>query len=291
MSLDSGKTQVLRRGHPAMGTWFEAILSGVDAEHLDAVALAVFEEIDRVERLLSRFDPKSELARVNREASSSNVIIGYELLGVLLDCRRAWEITEGAFDVTAKPVGKPTSFEAVTIDADRRTVRVSGPDVTLDLGGIGKGYALDRGAEIVRNQGVRKALLHGGASSVLAIGTDVKGKGWDVGIRDPFCRHDEATERFRVALADRGLACSAVFGDNSRVSDLIDPRSGEPLDEEAATVVIAESATWAEVWSTALLTKGRAGAFANADRLAGSSTRAAWIDRRPEGPVWEWIAS
>src|SRR4051794_36708007 len=116
-------TRFLRRAHPAMGTWFEAVLGGDDAEHLDAVASAVFAEIDRVERLLSRFDPRSEVARVNRDASARPVVIDHELLGVLLACRIAWQETAGAFDVVASSGQGVRSFDQVEIDPDRRTVR------------------------------------------------------------------------------------------------------------------------------------------------------------------------
>ena len=84
-----------------MGTWFGVRLVGDDPEHLAAVADAVLDEVERVERLLSRFDRRSEVARINREAGSRAVLVDREVLDVLLTCKTAWERTEGYFDVTA----------------------------------------------------------------------------------------------------------------------------------------------------------------------------------------------
>ena len=152
----------IQRQRPAMGTWFEVRLVGDDREHLAAVADAVFDEVERVERLLSRFDRRSEIARINREAGSRAVLVDREVLEVLLTCQAAWEETEGYFDVTASQrAERPangTKFASITINQDARTVRFTRPGLALDLGGIGKGYALDRGAAIVVEQGVSFSL-------------------------------------------------------------------------------------------------------------------------------------
>jgi thiamine biosynthesis lipoprotein len=185
---------VIHRQRPAMGTWFEARLVGDDREHLQAVAEAVLDEVERIERLLSRFDQRSEVARINREAAHRAVQLDFEVLGILQTCRQAWERTEGSFDVTAPRC----EFGAVAIDPEARTVRFQQPGLALDLGGIGKGYALDRGAAIVAAHGVVSAFLHGGTSSILAIGRDEAGQPWPIGVRDPLATADRAAELFRV---------------------------------------------------------------------------------------------
>ncbi|MCA1685754.1 MAG: FAD:protein FMN transferase, partial [Planctomycetia bacterium] len=101
-------TETVRRAHPAMGTWFEAVLRGDDAEHLDAVASAAFDEVDRVERLLSRFDPGSEVSRVNREAAGRPVLVSHELMQILTACAHAWESSLGWFDVSVVTAGNPS---------------------------------------------------------------------------------------------------------------------------------------------------------------------------------------
>ena len=88
-------SHVIQRRRPAMGTWFEVRLVGDDAEHLAAVAEAVLDEVERVEPALAVRSPRSEIARINREAGCRAVLLDREVLDVLLTCRAAWEETEG----------------------------------------------------------------------------------------------------------------------------------------------------------------------------------------------------
>jgi thiamine biosynthesis lipoprotein len=273
---------------PAMGTWFVVRLVGDDAEHLGAVAEAVLDEVERVERLLSRFDPRSEIARINREAAVRPVLIDREVLGVLLTCQAGWRETAGLFDVTA---GRGT-FGAVAIDTAARTVRFEQPGVALDLGAIGKGYALDRGAEIIAAQGVSSAFLQGGTSSALGLGRDAAGRPWTIGVRDPFAPADRATELFCLELDGRGFSCSATRAAGQAVSDVVDPRRGEPLEGLAACDVLARDATRAEVLSTALLCMGKEVASEYAARYHASDRfHIAWVESLSGGPVWDWLAS
>jgi hypothetical protein len=170
-----------RRSCEAMGTRFEAFLAGDDAEHLDAVAVAVLEEIARLDGALSRFDPRGEISRINREAADHLVRVDREVFALLERCEQARRITEGYFDITRESGETP----ALLLDAEVCTARLARPGVAIDLGGVGKGYALDRGREILLRYGVTCALLHGGTSSVLALGKPRDRDGWPVGIRHP----------------------------------------------------------------------------------------------------------
>jgi thiamine biosynthesis lipoprotein len=269
-----------------MGTWFEARLLGDDPQHLADVAEAVLDEVERIDRLLSRFDPRSEIARINAEAARRAVRVDFEVLGILETCRAAWQETRGCFDVAARS----GSFGAVAIDPSRRTVRFREPGLALDLGGIGKGYALDRGAAILATHGVRSAFLHGGTSSILAVGHDATGQPWTVGVRDPFVPAGEAAELFRVRVAGRGFSCSATHSAGQAVSDLFDPRSHRPVEAQAACVVLAADATGAEVLSTALLCMGKEEAAEQALRYAGATGfDLAWIECRDDRPTWSWL--
>jgi thiamine biosynthesis lipoprotein len=279
---------VIHRQRPAMGTWFEARLVGDDHEHLGAVAEAVLDEVERIERLLSRFDQRSEVARINREAAHRAVQLDFEVLGVLQTCRRAWERTDGYFDVTAPRC----EFAAVAIDPEARTVRFEEPGLALDLGGIGKGYALDRGAEIVAAHGVGSAFLHGGTSSILAIGCDEAGQPWPVSVRDPLATADRAAELFRVCLSDRGFSCSATLGPGQQRSDLVDPARRAPLAGNSACIVVACNATAAEFLSTALLCMGKEKASQYVARYAEAGRlEAAWIDGRDDRTTWAWFTA
>src|SRR5205085_4791669 len=134
------------RCREAMGTRFEVFLRGQDEEHLDAVSLAVLEEIVRLDGVLSRFNPSSEIARVNREAGNRAVRVDREAFSLLEQCEQARMLTDGYFDVT--------SGMGLALDAETCSVRFTRPDATLDLGAVGKGYALDCGREILLRYGV-----------------------------------------------------------------------------------------------------------------------------------------
>ena len=241
-----------------MGTRFEVFLCGADEEHLEAVAVAVTEEIIRLDSVLSRYDPRSEITRINREASGAPIRVDREVFGLLEKCEQARRLTEGYFDVTASGGGAGET-PALQLDAESCTVRFTRPGVIIDLGGVGKGYALDRGREILLRYGVTCGLLDGGTSSVLALGAPSGNRGWPVDVCHPLAPATAIVSR--VELMDRGFSCSAVRRSNEEQSDVVNPWTGQPLIGDAACIVLAASATEAEVFSTALLAMGRAGAI------------------------------
>jgi thiamine biosynthesis lipoprotein len=277
--------QLCRRA--AMNTWFECLLLGDDSENLAAIGEAAMDEVERVERLLSRFDSASEVSRLNREAAKQPVLVSYELLAVLQTCCDYWKKTLGHFDPTA--VSRALlpqagfDFSSVQIDAAARQVRFASEGLFLDFGGFGKGYALDCAVKMLRHFGVSQALLHGGTSSVLALGSAEDGNDWEVGIREP---SDPAREVGRVSLRDEALSSSAVFGPDQQISDIIHTHSGKRLAEQAACVVLAESATVAEIFSTAFLSMGKPGAAAFWDR---KHLRVGWIEQAQENSSVVWV--
>lgn len=225
-----------------MATRFDVILRGDDEQHLEAVAVAVCEEIQRLDAQLSRFDKRSEIARLNREAVVKFVRVDRELFALLERCEQAREMSDGYFDVT--------QCAALQLDADRRAVHLTRADAVIDLGAIGKGYALDRGREILQRYGVTSGVLQGGTSSILALGEDV----WPMAVRHPL--QPERIVRL-LSLANCGFACSAVRHAGQAQSDLLNPHTGEALSGNDACYVLAASATDAEIYSTALLAMGR----------------------------------
>jgi thiamine biosynthesis lipoprotein len=266
-----------------MGSLFTIRLIGDDEEHLATVAEAALDEIDRVERLLSWRDPRSECARINREAVTGPVLVDHEMTAILQTCDEARRATQGYFDITT---GSDNPQSAITnpqsqisdlsfeIDPDTRLVRFSAPGVRLDFGAFGKGYALDRAADEMRRFGVTHALLDGGTSSILAVGDGPDGKPWRVGLRNPFAA--DAPELRQLVLCDAALSCSGVFDVETRqTSDVVDPHTGRPLADAAAVAVIANSAATAEVLSTALLSMGKDGARAETEREGNSLIAAA----------------
>lgn len=256
-----------------MNTLFEIIVEGEDLENEIAAAEAALDEIARIETVLSRFDPASEVARVNREAHQHPVLISYELLDVLEFCRSGWEKTSGYFDITSGSnvsTGSKVNFQSVEIDSATRRIAFTKPNVQLDFGAFGKGYALDRAAQLLKENGVKNALLHGGTSSVLAMGNPA-----NVGIRNPWA---DAEEMETISLRDQALSSSASFRKGQCTSDIINPLEQISLLEDAACVVISPTAAETEIYSTALLCMGkkRAEQFC-AENL--SDLQVMWIER------------
>lgn len=230
-----------RRSFAAMATIFEIIIRGDDAQHLEAVGVAVSEEIERLSLKLSRFDPQSEVSRINRHAHRGPVRIDRELFELLEECDEAQRFTGGYFDVTGGG--------GWNLDRSSLTVELPGPGVIIDPGGIGKGYALDRGGELIRQYGITSALLQGGTSSILAIGED----GWPVDVR-----HPDSPERIaaNLSLRNRAFSCSAARHPGERSSDLRNPHTGQMVASDEGCFVLAQRATTAEIWSTALIVMG-----------------------------------
>ena len=249
----------------AMATLFEAWLVGDDEEHLVAVAEAAFDEIERIEQVLSRFDRGAELQRVNRTAATEPVQLSVELYDVVADCLRCHVATDGYFDPAATAVTQangdtdvavaPLPFSAaVRLDPERRTIAFTERDVCLDLGGYGKGYALDAAAKLLDRYGIESALLHGGTSSVLSRGRMADGRPWMIALGDPFVA--ERPEIATFALVDAGLSTSASLDVRLATSDIVDPIAGKSVSKPEAFCVLAPTATEAEVLSTALTAMG-----------------------------------
>lgn len=275
------------RAGAAMGTRFEVFLQGDDETHLEAVAVAVLEEISRLDATLLRFDPRSEIARVNREAGREArhkpVRVDREVFALLEQCERARQLTEGYFDIAAE-----TGGGGLQLDAERCTLQFTWPGVALDLGGIGKGYALDRGAELLTRFGVRAGLLQGGTSSVRVVGSLATGRGWPLAVRHPLlpaklpAMLPDRAPIAELELVAGGFSCSAVRQPGQAQSDILNPLSGVPLEGNAACVVLAQSATEAEIFSTALLAMGRVRAAQYLAQGAMPDLTVGWFDDEHE---------
>jgi FAD:protein FMN transferase len=230
---------------PAMATLFEFLLVGDDAEHLEAVGEAALDEVTRIEQMLSMFDPASELSRVNREAYAKPVTVSQDLFNILEDCQEYHERTLGYFDPCH---GGPLPYaNAVILEASVNRVRFAHPQSRIDLGGFGKGYALDTAQLVLFENSVGHHILHGGTSSVLARGAEPRA----VDLRSP----DGRTILGQVRLLGDSLSSSA--------------------NDTLGTAVIAKAAELSEVWSTAMLAAGRE----RMDKLDYHCVEAAaWLD-------------
>jgi thiamine biosynthesis lipoprotein len=263
--------------HYTMGTYFSIEVGGLPVPVARRLMRRCFAEARRLESVFSRFDPNSELRRLN--ARGGGVIeVSADMAELLRRSQRLSAATGGTFDVTIGSVTRlwrtaarwpaPAAVaaadagdaaERVRFDGERRLRLATG--VQLDFDGVAKGYAVDRCVALLRAGGVRHALLSLGESSQYAIGAPAGARAWSVAVRDLSGERALGTLRLR----DRALSVSSALGHQRRigarrVGHIVDPRSGQPLTEPAAAVVIATSATDAEAWSKALLLAGHGGA-------------------------------
>ncbi len=277
-----------------MNTRFELVLPGEREPALRAAGEEALDEIERLEAQLSLFRPTSEIARLNREAAAGPVKVSPPVFHLLAQARLLWELTEGAFDPTIGPlmrlwgfrggeVREPTPAEVAEVRAgvgmDKVelnpadfTVHFTHPGVRLDLGACGKGYALDRAVDILREAGVTRGLIHGGTSSVFALGHQPDGRPWKVALPPAAAPDLQPARTGQTAepwlaefeLADNALGVSAVGGlvvllPGKPWGHVLDPRTGEPVRRTLQAAVVLPSALEADALSTALLVLGEAG--------------------------------
>ena len=272
----------------AMATRFELVLHGENETTLRAAGEEALREVDRLENQLSLYRPGSEIAQLNARAAREPVQVSPELFTLLQHAQRLHAETDGAFDITVGPLvrcwgfttneGKMPSAEAIAearasvgmglvqLDSSRRTVRFAHQGVMLDLGAIGKGYAVERGAELLREAGMTSALFHGGTSTICAIGQPPDSDAWTVAIERPptMVGNIPFPELPTVRLKDESLSVSAIWGrvfqaGGKNFGHVIDPRTGQPVDGAWLSAVILTRATETDALSTALLTLGTTG--------------------------------
>jgi thiamine biosynthesis lipoprotein len=281
----------------AMGTRFELLLCGDDPLFLRAVGEEALDEIERLEAQLSRFRPDSELSGINARAEREPVAVEPRLFALLERIARLWEATGGAFDPTIGPLmacwglaggdRRPATneqrppdpaalaaargrvgFQNVALDPETRSVRFLRPGMSLDLGAIGKGYAIETAAALLVEAGLTTALLHGGTSTVYGLGAPPDADAWTVAVRDPAAAAgDSGRHVARIRLRDRALSVSAPHGKSFvvggvRYGHVLDPRRGEPVQGPLLAALVTDSPTDGDALSTALLVLGAEGAAA-----------------------------
>jgi thiamine biosynthesis lipoprotein len=278
----------IEREEEAMGSSFALVLYGRDRAALDAAADAAFDEARRLDRLLSNYKPESEWSLVNREAGSHPVAVSPELFALLSSCLEYSRLSDGAFDITVGPLVRAWGFfkgegsfprqddvrsaldrvgyRHVELNAAARTVRFTRPGIALDPGGIGKGYAVDRMAAILRHAGVQSALVSAAGSSIYGAGAPPdEPRGWLISIRKPRSGDAIAAD---VYLKDMSLSTSGsdekFFLAKGQVwSHIIDPRTGYPAQGVASVSVLADKATDSEAWTKPFFINGRKWTAAN----------------------------
>lgn len=251
--------------HHAMACEWGIILPGCAPTYAEQCARAAWDEVDRLERELSRFVPHSDISRINRLAPGESLRIGPDAFECIDLARRMHDLTGGMFDITigsrvntasrggrAVPATLADSDAAIgmhhlLLDPSSRSVRVAQHGITVDLGAIGKGFAVDAVARLLREWSIEAAMIHSGQSTALALGAPPGVDAWRVMIRNPL-RHAQVLAA--VDLRDASLSGSGTLLHGTHI---IDPATGRPAAGPLAAWALTASAAESDAISTAMM--------------------------------------
>ncbi|HEY7181400.1 MAG TPA: FAD:protein FMN transferase [Blastocatellia bacterium] len=256
------KTWPYEESRVSMGCVYTIASYGPDLARLREAAAAALDEVDRIDRLMSNYKKDSELSRVNREAAKAPVKVDPELFDFIAESLRYGRESNGAFDITVGPLMKAWGFfrgegrmpseaelararngvgyQHVILNRKDGTIFFDTTGVELDLGGIAKGYAVDRAVAVLKQFGVTSALVSAGGSTTYALGAPPGKPAWEIEVQDPVERDKIAT---RIQLKDRALSVSGSYEkffelNGERYSHIMDPRTGRPVQGVLSVVVI-----------------------------------------------------
>ncbi len=272
---------LIRFSRRAMATSFEVLLP-VDTPRGAGAASEALDLIDRLEDQMTVYRDTSEVSRINRHAASAPQPVEEQLFSLLNLADRLTRETEGAFDVAVGALIKAWGFYRrrgrvpapeeraevmersgmahVVLEPERQTILFRRPGLEINLGSIGKGYALDRAGQLLRSQGnITTALVHGGHSSVLAMGSQPgTRRGWPIGLLHP---HQRDRRLAIVHLRNRALGTSAASFQHleyngRKLGHILDPRTGWPAEGVLSASVTAPTAALADALATAFFVLG-----------------------------------
>ncbi len=271
----------------AMGCQFEVFVPYQRFHRAASAALEIFDELERLEDIMSVYRPASELSQVNAAPAGTWRPVSDDLYAVLELARSIAELTDGAFDPTARPLSHVWGFSHregkipdaellqralenvghryLQLDRGRQAVRKQIDALTIDLGAIGKGYALDRCRDRLLGHGISDVVVHGGQSSVVALGSETEPAtndatdspdpmpGWTIGVSHPLIpNHRLGTIRLHnQALATSGSGRQGFIHAGRRYGHVIDPRTGWPPDRFLSVTVVAQNSAECDALATA----------------------------------------
>ena len=253
---------------------------GPDAKALPAILNEALDEVDRIDRLMSHYKSDSALSRLNRNAARGPVSVDAELFDLIAEAMRYQRESGGAFDITVGPLMKawgffrddgrvPTDDELadarrrvggarLVLNADEKTIAFDRAGVELDLGGIAKGYAVDRVVDLLRRRHIAAALISAGGSTIYGLGAPPGREAWDVEIQDPI---DSRKTALTVHLKDRALSVAgsaekSFVAGGVTYSHIMDPRTGRPMPGIRSVAVLANSGTAGDALDNAFFVLG-----------------------------------
>ncbi|MGH9341205.1 MAG: FAD:protein FMN transferase [Acidobacteriota bacterium] len=303
------ETHLLRLTRRAMACEFEIFIAASQRQKVDRVMQAL-DEVNALERQMTVFSQDSEISLINRQAHECPVEVEERLFDLLSLGLHLYGETRGAFDMTALPLSRCWGFLArqgkvpsaveienalssvgsqhIQLDRQNRSIFFQHPNLQLNLGAIGKGYALDRAARILDSAGIGNALLHAGHSSLLALGnsSDERSDGWQVSIRHPRSPQESFAS---LRLHNQGMSTSGsgeqhFLYNDKRYGHLIDPRTGYPAEGNLSTTVLAPTGAEADALSTAFFIMNLDEVHAYCERHPGVSALLV-PNQNSEGPL------
>jgi thiamine biosynthesis lipoprotein len=251
----------------SMACTYSIVLYGTDPQQLPLIVDAALDEVDRIDSLMSNYKPESALSRINKEASQGPVVVEPELFNFIQLCVKYSQESEGAFDITVGPLMKawgffrgegriPWSFELwsvlkkvgyqyLMLDPTKRTIQFARPGMELDLGGIAKGYAVDRVVSLLQEYKIDCAFISAGGSTLYGLGSPPTHEGWEVKIRDPINPNDPHKSAETLRLKTQSLSVSGNYEKFFRVrgitySHIMDPRTGRPAENMLSVAVLTD---------------------------------------------------
>jgi FAD:protein FMN transferase len=280
--------------HVSMACAYTIVAYGPDEKRLPVAVNAAFDEIDRIDRLMSNYKPESPLSRLNREAADGPIAAEPELYDFLNESLRYARESDGAFDITVGPLMKAWGFfrgegrmpsdreltEArravgyrhVSLDPIARTIHFDVKGVELDLGGIAKGYAVDRAVAVLKAHGVESALVNGCGSTIYGLGAPPDATAWSMNLRDPM---DQRKTAMTVRLKNQALSVSGSYEKffelrGVRYSHIMDPRTGKPVQGVLSVAVVTDSGTAGDALDNVFYVQGVAWSEKRLEQIPGA---------------------
>lgn len=283
----SAQAEWILREEAIMGTRCAVELWSEDRAAGEASINAVFDEFRRIDRLMSTYKPESELSRVNARAAKAPVRVSRELYDLLATSLEYSKLTRGAFDITYASVGYLYDYRAGVHPDDATitkalpginwrhlqllpkttAVRFTRPGMRVDLGGIAKGYAVDRGISVLQKRGIDRAMVNAGGDTRI-IG-DRFGRPWIVGIRNP---DDGGKVALRLPLTDTAISTSGDYEryfekDGVRYHHILDPQTGKSARKVRSVTILADTATRTDALTKSVFIMGAQDGIAFIDTL------------------------
>jgi FAD:protein FMN transferase len=264
----------------SMACTYSIVAYGDDLPKLKQAVTEAFDEVDRIDRLMSHYKPDSPLSQINREAAKHPVKVDKELLHFLIDYQKFSHTTEGAFDITVGPlmkawgffrgggrmptkdelarVRKVVGYQHLLFDYQNKTIKFDREGVELDLGGVAKGYAVDQACLSLTKNNIRRALISAGGSTIYALGSPPDSEAWEVQLQDPL---DSRKVALTMKLKDQALSTSGSSEkffelNGKRYSHIMNPRTGRPVMNILGVAVITRFGASGDAYDNAFYVMG-----------------------------------